>query len=60
MAGVTGTVTGKVTGFLALGKTARTGERVEYHWAGESVRVVSMPWAAEAPDATLPEEHKCG
>jgi len=58
MAGVTGTVTGKVTGFLALGKTARAGVVVEYHWA--SVRVVAMPWAAEAPEATLPEEHMCG
>ena len=44
MGGVTGTVTGKVTAVRALGKTARGGVRVEYHWA--SVRVVSMPWAA--------------
>ena len=44
MAGVTGTVTGKVTGLFALGKTARAGVVVEYHWA--SVRVVAKPWAA--------------
>jgi hypothetical protein len=58
MGGVTGTVTGKVTGLFALTKTFTAGVVVAYHWA--SKRVVCKPWAAVAPAATLPEEHMCG
>ncbi len=44
----------------ALGERVTAGVMVEYHWLGERVRVVWRPYAAEAPAATLPEEHKCG
>jgi hypothetical protein len=69
MGGVTGTVTGKVTGLSArvvsignartagVAPTAGLGS-TEYHLS--EVRDVTRPWAAEAPAATLPEEHMCG
>jgi hypothetical protein len=67
MAGVTGTVTGKVTGLSACdvsignpetGGVAVGFESTEYHLS--EVRDVTRPWTAEAPAATLPEEHMCG